>query len=41
MCLLWEVEDKKNSIQVLMKPELSITDTVVAAVKCSLQHGGG
>lgn len=26
---------------IVMKPELSITDTVVAAVKCSLQHGGG
>lgn len=27
---------------ILMKPELSITDTVVvAAVKCTLQHGGG
>lgn len=24
-----------------MKSELSITDTVVSAVKCSLQHGGG
>lgn len=26
---------------ILMKPELSITDTVVAAVKCTLQHRGG
>lgn len=41
MCLFLEVEDKK-SIQVVIKPELSITDTVVvSAVKCTLQHGGG
>lgn len=25
---------------ILMKAKLSITDTVVAAVKCTLQHGG-
>lgn len=26
---------------IVMKAELSITDTVVSAVKCGLQHGGG
>lgn len=26
---------------ILMKAELSITDTKVAAINCTLQHGGG
>lgn len=41
MCLFWKWSTKK-SIQVVVTPELAITDTVVvSAVKRSLQHGGG
>lgn len=35
MCLFWKWST------MVVKAELSITDTVVAAVKCILQHGGG